>query len=588
MALTACVDNDYDLGNLDTTVKVPVNDLTIPVNVEPVKLENIFNLDDDDPNKCVKVVNGEYAVSRDGHFESNNIEVKEINMRRPTINGSTNIISLRPSRTLANTPGQVTFGIKSEVREFTYSSSNVSCYIQGIDQITCDLALKMNLAIRELRGKVNGMTFTNTQLQLPKGLVGVTVDGLNSSYNKATGVLTIPSAQSSDAYISLTIRATAIDMEYMLSIGEASFTPSTTDADNGHISVNGAFYLLDGDLTIAASNITGSITQIPSSVTMTIDYNTYDTTVSNFTGDIKYNITNVDIPTAELNNLPDILTQETTNLALQNPQIYLTITNPFTSYDLKAVSGLKITAHRTGKPDKEFELDHNFELVASKAANGVFHFVLSPSNPATRPAGMEDAEWIQFSDLGELLAGEGLPNELSFDLINPHVPTQHIDDFALGVNIGKVNGDYDLLAPLGMKEGSQIVYSDDFDGWYSEDLDCCTINRLSISLIASSDIPIDVKLTGYPVDEQGNRIYGTNGEPVEIDGAIIPAMASNHQIYIHTTTTIPSGSNLNGLRFVATAVANRPDSPVLNPEMTIILSNIRVTADGYFIKDLDD
>lgn len=588
VALTSCVDNDYDLGNLDTLVKVPVNDLTIPVNVEPVKLENIFNIDENDPNNCVKVVNGEYAVSRDGHFESENIEVKEIRLSRPVINGSTNIINLKPELTRATTPEQLSFGVQSEVRNFTYTSSNVSSYIQGIDNVKCNLTLKMDINFRELQGKVSIATMSDISLQLPKGLVGVTVEGTNSNYTKSTGVLTIPYVASTGATLSIVVHASELDFAFLKGINEADFIPSTTDADNGYISIMGAFYLLDGILTIHENNISGSLTQLPSQLTMTIDYTTYDTTVSEFTGDLHYQIKDVDIPSAELNNLPDILTQETTNLALENPQIYLSISNPFTAYDLKAATGLKITAHRTGKPAKEFVLNQEIELIASNAVNGVFHFVLSPTDPTMRPEGMENAKWIEFSDLGYLLAGEGLPTELSFDLINPYVPTQHIDNFKLGVNIGTVDGDYNMLAPLGMKEGSQIVYSDDFDGWASEDIDCCTIERLSISTNASSNIPIDVTLTGYPIDEQGNRIYGANGEPVEIDGAIIPANAQNHHIYIHTTTTIPSGSNLNGIRFVATAMANEPNSPVLSPDMTIILDNIRVTADGYYIRDLDD
>lgn len=588
VALTSCVDNDYDLGNLDTLVKVPVNDLTIPVNVEPVKLENIFNIDENDPNNCVKVVNGEYAVSRDGHFESENIEVKEIRMSRPVINSSTNIINLKPELTRATSPEQMSFGVQSEVRTFTYTSSNVSSYIQGIDNIKCNMTLKMDINIRELQGKVSGISMSGISLQLPKGLVGVTVEGSNSTYTKSTGVLTIPSTTSTGATLSIVVHASELDFAFLKGINEADFIPSTTDADNGYISVTGAFYLLDGILTIHENNISGSLAQLPSQLTMTVDYTTYDTTVSEFTGDLHYQIKDVDIPSAELNDLPDILTQETTNLALENPQIYLSISNPFVAYDLKAATGLKITTHRTGKPAKEFVLNQEIELIASNAVNGVFHFVLSPTDPTMRPEGMENAKWIEFSDLGYLLAGEGLPTELSFDLIHPYVPTQHIDNFKLGVNIGTVDGDYNMLAPLGMKEGSQIVYSDDFDGWASEDLNCCTIERLSISTNASSNIPIDVTLTGYPIDEQGNRIYGANGEPVEIDGAIIPANAQNHHIYIHTTTTIPSGSNINGIRFVATAMANEPNSPVLSPDMTIILDNIRVTADGYYIRDLDD
>lgn len=53
--LTACVDDDYDLSNLDTTVKVNVNELIIPVNIDEVLLSDILKLDQDDH---VEIVDG--------------------------------------------------------------------------------------------------------------------------------------------------------------------------------------------------------------------------------------------------------------------------------------------------------------------------------------------------------------------------------------------------------------------------------------------------------------------------------------------------------------------------------------------------
>lgn len=53
--LTACVDDDYDLSNLDTTVKVNVNELIIPVNIDEVLLSDILKLDQEDH---VEIVDG--------------------------------------------------------------------------------------------------------------------------------------------------------------------------------------------------------------------------------------------------------------------------------------------------------------------------------------------------------------------------------------------------------------------------------------------------------------------------------------------------------------------------------------------------
>lgn len=80
----------------------------------------------------------------------------------------------------------------------------------------------------------------------------------------------------------------------------------------------------------------------------------------------------------------------------------------------------------------------------------------------------------------------------------------------------------------------------------------------------------------------GNKING-----VEIEGATIPANASNHKLTIHTTGTIPEGSKLNGIRFVATATSGQ-DNEALRPDMEITLDNLRPSITGYYLKNLDD
>lgn len=123
LALTACVDDKYDLSNVDTTVKIPVNDLALPVNLEPVLLENLFNIDPDDPNCQMKVVNGEYAMSQQGNFESDPIEIESISLGHPHVNGSVNVINIASPVSRAQNMTQVSYALRSDEREFTYESS---------------------------------------------------------------------------------------------------------------------------------------------------------------------------------------------------------------------------------------------------------------------------------------------------------------------------------------------------------------------------------------------------------------------------------------------------------------------------------
>ncbi len=67
LALTAgCTDQDYDLGNLDTEMQIAVNELTVPLNLAPVKFESMVKLDD---AECIKVdADGNYVMIQDGTF----------------------------------------------------------------------------------------------------------------------------------------------------------------------------------------------------------------------------------------------------------------------------------------------------------------------------------------------------------------------------------------------------------------------------------------------------------------------------------------------------------------------------------------
>ena len=57
--MTSCVDDKYDLSDIDTTVKVDVNHLTIPVNIDQIDLSSIIDLDEEDN---IKVIDGQYVL----------------------------------------------------------------------------------------------------------------------------------------------------------------------------------------------------------------------------------------------------------------------------------------------------------------------------------------------------------------------------------------------------------------------------------------------------------------------------------------------------------------------------------------------
>ena len=45
--LASCVDNNYKLSDLDTTVGINVNNLILPLNVDSLVLDQVLELDED-------------------------------------------------------------------------------------------------------------------------------------------------------------------------------------------------------------------------------------------------------------------------------------------------------------------------------------------------------------------------------------------------------------------------------------------------------------------------------------------------------------------------------------------------------------
>ena len=79
------MDNDYDLSDVDTTVRVDVDQLVVPVNIDEITLGNILDLKESD---SIKVVDGKYAISYRGEFSSDVINVPSIRLSSPDIKAS--------------------------------------------------------------------------------------------------------------------------------------------------------------------------------------------------------------------------------------------------------------------------------------------------------------------------------------------------------------------------------------------------------------------------------------------------------------------------------------------------------------------
>ncbi|MCM1483906.1 MAG: hypothetical protein NC043_06190 [Muribaculaceae bacterium] len=564
IVLTGCVDDKYDLSDVETTVRVNVKDLVIPVNIDRIDLGTILDLDGEDR---VKVIDGKYAIVEEGTFNSDAMQVSEITLRAPHIDPSETVITIGSgsAAAMSRAVSDAEYNLVSNPSEYSFNASFVSEYILSIDKLGCDLSLRVNIVLSGMDSYVTGLTFRDIVLQLPKGLDLTETAG--GTYDAASGELSLPARKVEGASLTLDFKATGLD--FAQSGGTYDYSAST-------VTLPGSLYIKQGKAVVSVADIKQGVATLPTQITLRTSYDLSDATVNSFTGKIRYDIDGSSLSDVDLSDLPDVLAQPGTDISFVNPAIYLQVENPLQRYGVYARTGLDITAYH-GEEGSTYSLDNPYFQIGPGNADGIYNFCLSPSMPAVIDADYAGAEHVGFASLSRVLSGNGLPQRLSIDLKNPEVPAQTVTDFRLGEPLGQLHGKYKFVAPLEFTDGSTIVYTDKIDGWAGEDLSKVTVTALDVTLTVSTDIPVAVDFTGYPIDAAGHRINN-----VEIVGASVPANASSYKLTISITGEV---KGVDGIEFEARARSVQGMSP-LSPDMHITLSDVRPKVSGYYEKEL--
>ncbi|MDE5633219.1 MAG: hypothetical protein K2I51_00940, partial [Muribaculaceae bacterium] len=94
MVLSGCVDDNYSLSDIDTTTRINVDNLVIPINLDEIHLSDILEIDDDSKIKIVTVGGKEfYAFSETGSFSSDDIFVEKIAADAPVLSPTSRTLS---------------------------------------------------------------------------------------------------------------------------------------------------------------------------------------------------------------------------------------------------------------------------------------------------------------------------------------------------------------------------------------------------------------------------------------------------------------------------------------------------------------
>lgn len=630
--LTGCVDTSYDLSDIDATTEIKIDNLVIPVRIDPLKLGDFF-----EPEGEIKEVTmGDktvYAITKEGSFESANIEIPEVSIDKPQINEvTTATLQLTPAsrpaakpRARLTIPGigelnpedyQQTYTITKMGNPIEYDATDVDPALKAIKsaQVSAinaqgqrsDIVIfKIKLTVYNLETAVKDMILKNVVILAPVGLHNpngkVCPQG---EYDPVTGQIKLDELHWGPTGGELSI------ITDQFSFAGATINPGSNGKNNLHFGTQ--LYVNSGTVTLVpnfdgvdVSHIT-SIQDIPTLPTEIgfkaeyfLDNKIYIDKVS---ATIEYTLDDLSIDPVDLTDLPDFLDDPKTNLVLASPQIYLNLNNPVADVHLQnggkglePTMSIAFTPIRDDYDNKTWQPSEPLKLYANKGISGPYNYVLAPqAAPLSIPDGFENPKQINFDGMRYLLGvtpeqleandgRAGLPKQINIDIESPKIPTTAVEDFELGKSYEKVTGKYELLAPLALGNKSMIIYSGTSD-WDNSDIEDLHISKLSVACDAVSELPINANLTVNLMKEDGNGnlIPFTEADGVTCTPITLEAGKTSH---VEIAINIAAGktiSDIAGIEYVATLWVDGNED-ALSPEQTITVSNVKATISGSYI-----
>lgn len=563
LLLVSCIDKNYDLSDIDSTSRFAVNDLTLPVNIDPITLGDVITFDENSKIQSVNIGGKEfYALSEKGDFHSDPISIAGVSAiptpLNPTHDTLDKIIDLSSSRRKSNSY-TVTYNLVEVGNYFSYNALNIDDAIVSVDKVTTDpFEFSLTLEVEDQTHAITDMTFNNLKIRAPKGLTCTPNIG---TYDSATGIWAISEVRTHSNTAKISLTATGIDMI----MGGYGINPDRS------LDFNSEFFIEEGNVSVTANGIV-----FPDKVDFYIYYGLGNLNITSFTGDIRYDLEGISIPPVSLSDIPDFLQGDRTNLELANPQLYLSVNNPVGGEGLDCETSFQFAALRNNLTPRIFTPEEDVVIGHNLGVTGPYNFVLTPEgdNLTTPTEFSQNLTRVKFNTLGALLAGEGLPQTIAIDLVNPRIPTQHVNGFQLPNRLQGVEGKYELLAPLALNDGSHVIYSETRDGWGGNDLDDLVITRLDVTATAINDCPVAVELTLWPIDVEGRNINGAVIKSTRV------AAGATSDLKISLEGEV---QGLDGIRIQA--VLEGGNGTALAPSQTLKLTDIRATVSGYYESD---
>lgn len=487
---TSCIDDKYDLSDIDTTTAIKLDGLVVPVRLNEITLDQVLKVEDNDPDDPLQIVDGQYVIQKFGSFMADPVMVDLLE--------ATDHTTVDPLKLFSNgtsiIPGTVDFSyLVHDVDEALKELSYLKLINKGME-----VTLSMT---------PSNINYSDLIVSIPEDYVA-TYKGV--TYSKGEVPVTVINGN--------------IDQPFYIT--EMTFIdPLTPEIDQDGVNTLD----ITGPIGIAGGNLSQPYTGV---IEAQFTMNPFTANVAS--GKILKEVDSPDIEPVSLTDLPDFLTDGETTLILSNPQIYF---NFPAMYGASYTSGISIDPQGMGTQMIDFNLKpFETQLVVAPNINDLGLLNKYPN-----------AEKQPNEDLQNIIKGKGIPERIYFSVYNTML-SGYVNYFELGQEL-TIEGDYTFFAPLSFEAGSEIIYNKTETDFFGDDMEDVEVSELQISANVTSKVPVALSMTVYPLDKDGNKIPSVKGGYIMAESGISPN-ATNEFLDLHFTEPF---KGLDGVEFTVKA-----------------------------------
>lgn len=593
LILTACVDDSYDLSkDIDMTITVGGN-LGIPGGgTEEFTLEDIMDLDDPD-NSILQAdpKTGNYSLLKSETGEASTIDIEGVKVDAPEVKDT-------PEELNFDTPTSIGQEVEAEVKDVTVEMDFTKADIENVTSVTS--------------AAVNGTANLTLHFNSPSGINQITLkEGFTVELEME--------GQTEDNTIEFDLDengTTNLSDSYVIEGQTIRFLRDQTVRTNGVLRIpirferignfpdgqgltNGAFHM---NVNLIA-NGTATTPKLPSGniqATLLAGAEVSDFILTEVTGYFAPEIGDITVDPVTIEDVPDFLNESGNQLDIKNPCIKLVFKSD-APIDVNLQGKLirtkdgqeDINAITIGDPNPDSEnaiiLRHKREGVEGLDSTTYYLSRESMGRPDDEE---KQIYYIEVPRIGELISN--IPDEIKLEDVTAEALNEEYTialDENGNVTTYTVEPKYELNAPLQFGPELHIEYNDTINDWQS-DLEDITFKQAVVEMTALNGIPLNFGIEATAIDVDGNAIPNVKAE---VEGNIKPGnkikggegTATESPITVRLRSESGNIENLDGLRITLIGNTEGAADAVLNKNMSLQLTNIRIRIEGGVTMDLN-